>query len=178
MIRRGTTASLNEAAALLQIAVAFPTLPHAHQWLTLAQERFQWQLEGLIDQDGQLIENSPYYDFYALGKYVQVYNYSIAQHVQIYSGFKARLADMANFATYILQPDSQVPLLGASIKATINDHGSFQQLASWNSQLQYSLSHGAQGTVPPKDSVYFPSSALTVMRSNWVRALTLRKAAT
>lgn len=158
---------VNEAAALYELGVAFPTLPSAQTWLALSKQRFQWQLDGLIDADGQLIENSPYYDFYALGKYSEIYNYSVAQNSPIVSNLKAKLDSMTRFAAYILQPDSQVPLLGASIQTTINDHGVFQQLAAADPQLRYVLSHGAQGTQPAKTSVYFPASGLTVMRSGW-----------
>ena len=48
---------------LCTLAVAFPTLPHAQQWLATADQRFQWQFDDIIDADGQLIDNSPYYDF-------------------------------------------------------------------------------------------------------------------
>jgi hypothetical protein len=159
--------STNEAAALYEIGVAFPTLPHAQQWLALGKQRLQWQLDGLIDADGQLIENSPYYDFYALQKYAEIYDYSTAQKSPISSAFPAKLAAMTQFATYILQPDSQVPLLGASIETTIRDHGVFQRLASKNPELSYVLTHGAKGSKPARKSVYFPSSGLTVMRSDW-----------
>jgi hypothetical protein len=158
---------VNEAAALYELGVAFPTLPNAQSWLALAKQRFQWQLNGLIDGDGQLIENSPYYDFYALAKYSEIYNYSVAQHSPITSNFKSKLDAMTHFATYILQPDSQVPLLGASIETTINDHGVYLPLAAMNSQLKYVLTHGAQGTQPSDDSVYFKASGFTVMRSGW-----------
>jgi hypothetical protein len=158
---------VNEAAALYELATAFPTLPHAQEWLKLATQRFQWQLEGLIDSDGQLIENSPYYDFYALSKYWQVYSYSVAHGSSISSDFQSKLKSMLQFATYILQPNSQVPLLGASTEASINDHGVYQQMAATDPQLLYVLTHGAKGTEPEKQSVYFPASALTVMRSGW-----------
>jgi hypothetical protein len=59
----GENHGTNEAAALYNLAVAFPALPHAHQWLLLSRRRIDWQLNGLIDADGQLIENSPYYNF-------------------------------------------------------------------------------------------------------------------
>lgn len=158
---------VNETAALYELGVAFPTLPNAQTWLALAKQRFQWQLDGLIDADGQLIENSPYYDFYALAKYSEIYNYSIAQNSPIISSFKAKLDSMTRFATYILQPDSQVPLLGASIETAINDNGVYLQLAAADPQLRYVLTHGAQGTQPDKNSVYFKASGLTVMRSGW-----------
>jgi peptidoglycan/xylan/chitin deacetylase (PgdA/CDA1 family) len=163
----GNNHSINEAAALYEIGVAFPALPHAQQWLALAKERFKWQLDGLIDADGQLIENSPYYDFYALQKYAGIYDYSTAQKAPISSEFPAKLAAMSRFATYILQPNAQVPLLGASIETTIHDHGILRQFAAANPQLNYVLTAGAEGTVPASKSVYFPSSGLTVMRSDW-----------
>lgn len=158
---------VNEAAALYELAVAFPTLPNSDAWLALAKQRFQWQLAGLIDGDGQLIENSPYYDFYALAKYAEIYDYSRAQHEPIASNFGSKLQTMTHFAAYILEPNSQVPLLGASLKTTINDHGVYQQLAAADPQLRYVLTHGAQGTAPAAPSIYFGASGLTIMRSGW-----------
>jgi hypothetical protein len=158
---------VNEAAALYELGVAFPTLPHAQAWLALAKQRFHWQLDGLIDADGQLIENSPYYDFYAMSKYSEIYDYSVAQNSSITSNFGTKLASMTRFATYILQPDSQVPLLGASIETAINDHGVYLGLTAADPKLRYVLTHGAQGTQPDQNSVYFKASGLTVMRSGW-----------
>ena len=165
--QQGENYATNEAAALFELAVAFPSLPHAHQWLALAEQRFQWQLGGIIDPDGQLIENSPYYDFYVLEKYWQIYNYSVAQGYPISGNFEARLRSMLNFATYILQPNSQVPLMGASLETTINDFGVYNQMAASDPAFRYVLTHGAQGSAPSETSTYFPASALTVMRSEW-----------
>ena len=158
---------INEAAALYELAVAFPALPDARQWLGLARQRFQWQLDGFVGTDGQLIENSPSYDLSALERYGEIYEYSLALHVPVTSGFKSTLDSMTNFATYILQPNSQVPLLGASLENTVNDSGVLGQLAAMNPQLKYVLTHGAAGTKPAEDNVYFPASGLTVMRSGW-----------
>jgi hypothetical protein len=161
------TDSVNEAAALYELAVAFPTLPNAHSWLTLAAQRFQWQLDGFVDSDGEIIENSPYYEFYVLSKYWQIYDYSLAHDAPISSDFYSRLQSMLNFATYILQPNSQVPLLGASIETAINDYGVYEQMAAADPPLRYVLTQGAKGTAPADQSVYFAASGLTVMRSGW-----------
>ena len=59
-----------------------------------------------------------------------------------------RLRDMLSFAAYILQPNSQVPLLGASVQETINDFGLYAGMAKINPTLLYVLTHGAQGTRP------------------------------
>ena len=163
----GENHATNEAAALYGLAVAFPTLPHAQQWLAVAKQRFEWQLDEIIDPDGQLIENSPYYDFYTLEKYWQIYNYSLTYGYPISADFGPRLRSMLNFATYILQPNSQVPLMGASLETTINDSGVYAAMAASDPDFRYVLTHGAQGSPPPDESVFFPASALTVMRSSW-----------
>jgi len=163
----GENHGTNEAVALYNLAVAFPTLPHAAQWKALAQQRFDWQLKGIIDADGQLIENSPFYDFYTLEKYWETYLYMQAQHQVIPPEFAPRLRDMLNFASYILQPNSQVPLLGASVQETINDFGLYAGMAKTDPTLLYVLTHGAAGTRPPVNSKYFAASSLSIMRSGW-----------
>ena len=157
----------NEAAALLNLAVAFPTLPNAHKWLLLAEQRLEWQLKGMIDSSGQLIENSPYYDFYILSKLWQIYQYLIAQRQPVPGGFETRLRSMVNFATYILQPNSQVPMLGSSLEQTIHDYGVYSEMAAMDPHFLYVLTHGDRGVRPPVDSRYFRGSMLTVMRSGW-----------
>jgi Heparinase II/III-like protein/Heparinase II/III N-terminus/Polysaccharide deacetylase len=166
---------VNEAAALYELAVAFPDLPHASQWLSLAKERFQWQLDGLIDSDGQLIENSPYYEFYALSKYWQIYDYSLAHNAPINPDFHSKLMSMVNFATYILQPNDQVPLLGASTEETIHNHGLYQAMTRADPQFDYALTRGEKGTQPKSNSTYFKASGLTVMRSGWPKGPTFSK---
>ena len=155
----------NEAAALYNLAVAFPSLPNAQQWKQLAADRFEWQLMGIIDADGQLVENSPYYDFYTLEKYWGVYSYMLAQRQTPPAGMWSKLASMINFASYILQPNSQVPLLADRLRRPLTITCLHQ--SPIDPQFLYVLTHGAKGSAPPVDSEFFPASSLTVMRSGW-----------
>ena len=163
----GEDFSTSEAAALYELAVAFPTLPDAPQWLSVAKDRLRWQLALAIDADGQLIDNAPSYDFDALNQYWQIHEYSLAQGYPIAADFGARLRSMLNFATYILQPNTRVPLLGASVEKAINDYGVYSDMAGIDPGFRYVVTHGAQGSRPPEKSVSFAASALTVMRSGW-----------
>ena len=159
--------SATEAAALYELAVAFPTLPNAPHWLSLAKDRLRWQLALAIDPDGQLIDNAPYYDFSALDEYWQIYEYSIAQDHPVSADYRPKLQSMLNFASYILQPNTQIPLLGASVEEKINDYGVYAGMAGMDPEFRYVLTHGAQGSRPPRNSISFPASALTIMRSGW-----------
>ena len=162
----------NEAAALFDLALNFPTLPHAHTWLALARQRLSQSMDDLVDGDGALIENSPYYHFYTLDKYWQILAFADRFHYTIAPNFRARLRQMITYATYILQPDSSVPLLGASLTSVIHAHGSFAQMAEANPYFQYVLTHGEKGKVPPRTSVLFPHTGQTILRSGWGRGST------
>ena len=157
----------NEAAALFELAVDFPTLPGAHAWEQIARDRLATSIDTLVDADGALIENSPYYDFYTLDKYWQIYNFAERAHISITADFETRLKSMINYATYLLQPDSSVPLLGASLQAVIHRSGSFKKMAAHDPSFEYVLTHGAKGRRPSQTSIFFPHSGQTIMRSGW-----------
>ena len=157
----------NESAALLELAVDFPTLPGASQWLATSRLRLAESLQQLLDADGQLIENSPYYHFYELDKYWQIYQFSLKTRTPVASDFRSRLSAMVNYATYILQPNDSVPLLGASLEQTFHYHGSYQAIADQYPQFKYVLTHGQSGQRPSDTSRFFAASGRTVIRSGW-----------
>jgi hypothetical protein len=158
---------ISEAAALYELAVAFPTLPNSHSWLTISTQRLHWQLDGLIDANGQLVQNSPSYDINALTQYWQIFKYSVAHDAPVSSDFGAKIQAMVNFVTYILQPNSEIPLLGSSVELAVEKRGVFSKMASSYPQLLYVLTRGSQGIQPADRSVYFSTSGLTIMRSGW-----------
>ena len=165
--QQGENHAVNEAAALLQIGVDFPHMPDAPAWHQLGTTRLNWSIDGIVDPNGVLIENSPYYEFYVLDKLWQIREWAQSTHVSLQSDFNMQIAKMINYATYILQPNSSVPLLGASLETTIKDHGTFAQMAATNPSFAYALTHGAKGSVPPHTSTRFPDSGETIMRSGW-----------
>ena len=158
---------INEAAALLQIAASFPHMPGAHEWQGVATTRLDYAVVSLVDRNGVLIENSPYYQFYTLDKLWQIQRWAQAANTRLSAVFQSQLMKMINYATYILQPNSSVPLLGASLETTIHDHGTYAQMAAADPYFEYVLTHGAKGKVPPKTSVFFSQAGQAIMRSGW-----------
>jgi Heparinase II/III-like protein/Heparinase II/III N-terminus len=165
----GENFSITEAAALYELAVAFGDLPGAAAWLALAKGRFRRQLASAVDADGQLAGSSAYDDISALDEYWQIYEYMLARHRPISANFGARLRSMLTFATYLIQPDRQIPLLGASPQTAIQADGVYASMAAADPNFRYLLTGGAHGSRPPADSVFFRAAALTIMRSGWGR---------
>ena len=158
---------INEAAALMQIAVDFPNLPGSRAWLSTSTLRLNTSVNSLVDHDGILVENSPFYQFYTMDKLWQILSWSKEAGVSLGPDFESQVHKMINYATYILQPNSSVPLLGASIETTIHDHGTFAAMAATDPYFEYVLTHGAKGSKPPKTSIFFPTAGQALLRSGW-----------
>lgn len=160
---------VTEAAALFLIAVNFPDLPNSHQWLNTARQRLHQGLIEIVDSDGVLIENSPYYHFYVLEKYWDIYRYSNEFGVKISEQFDSRINKMINYATFILQPDLSVPLLGASLERRINLSGAYIEMVKLNPNFLYVLTRGEMGKVPSKKVITYPDVGQVIMRSGWYK---------
>src|SRR3989344_8369408 len=137
----GYNHGLNETAALYLVAVNFTDFLHASEWLELSKDRLGDSLVTIVDTDGVLIENSPYYHFYTLEKYWELYSFAQKQNVPISDIFNNRLQQMISYATYILQPNKDIPLLGASLKRKISYWGIYKDIAQSFPELKYVLTN-------------------------------------
>lgn len=155
---------LNEATALLAVAVDFPDLPGAQAWLTTALDRIESERTTLIDADGSLLESSAYYHFYALSKLWQLRNYATSNNISLGEGFNATLDSMIDFGTQLIRPDGSVPLLGASLATTIHRKGAFAQIAESHPAFMYAVTQGAEGTAGLGPGRTFPAAGLTVLQ--------------
>lgn len=159
--------AITEAAALLYLGTTFPDMPNSGKWISMAKNRLSNQLATLIDEDGVLVENSPYYHFYVLEFYRDINKYSIQHNITISDQFTNIITKMIDYGTYILQPNLEVPLLGASIYRKFYNSGQYQEMSSTDPYLLYVLTQGKQGKVPPNLNQYYPVAGQTVMRSGW-----------
>lgn len=158
---------VNEAAALLLLAENFKNLPESKLWMETAIVRIRDGLETLVDSDGVLVENSPYYEFYVLEKYWQINTYAKKNNINLSSEFDAKIKKMTNYCTYILRPDSTIPEISASLKRRISNNGVYKEIAEEHPELKYVLTQGQEGTEPSLNSVEHPTAGQTIMRSGW-----------
>jgi hypothetical protein len=168
--------AVTQASALFLLGVNFPDLPRAAAWRELGKERINTSLLDLVDEDGVLVENTPYYHFYTLEKYWQIYRYSQEHNIPISDEFNHTIHNMVDYATYILRPDQTVPLLGASIPREIKNTGEFSEIAKERPDFRYVMTAGASGEEPAQRSILFPSSGQWVARSVWGKGSTFRNA--
>lgn len=158
---------ITQAAALLVLGENFPDLPQASVWRETGIERLDRGLDELVDPDGVLIENTPYYHLYSLEKYWEIYAYVQTHDIPVSDAFLERIEAMIDHAAYVLQPDRDIPLLGASIPRRIRESGELGAMATENPSLEYVLSEGERGVRPEALHVQYPSSGIVIMRSGW-----------
>jgi peptidoglycan/xylan/chitin deacetylase (PgdA/CDA1 family) len=163
----GNNHGVTEAMALVVLGENFPDLPNAAQWGIEGKQRLSDGLLNIVDDNGVLVENSPYYHFYVLEEYWNIYRYSQKFNIKISDDFLRKLKQMIFYATYILQPDGEVPLLGASLKQTIHLDKTYKEMGEIDKNLLYVLTRGEKGTRPPFLNITFPESRQTIIRSDW-----------
>ena len=157
---------MNQAAALLLVATNFPTLPEAPAWRDLAFSRLTSLMSDVIDPDGVEVENSPYYQYYVLDTIEGILGWASRNAIAIPSDIPSAAQRAIRYAADIVMPNGHTPMLGASIDldASTYDPAVMATLDDAFPMLAYATSKGAAGT-PPDRAVLFPTSGLSVLRS-------------
>ena len=163
----GYNHGLDQAAALYVLAVNFPDLPGAKTWYSIAKNRLQNSIITIVDNEGILIEYSPFYHFYVLEKYWEINQYLKNNGLFISADFNGKINKMISYATYILEPNLTTPTIGASLERKINLEGIYKEIAALNPNFLYVLTQGKQGIRPPKQNTFYPETGETIMRSGW-----------
>lgn len=158
---------ITEAAALYLAGKSFPDLAGSRVWSETGWRRINSGISTIVDEDGSLVENSPFYHFYALEKYWSLNKYFEKIGEAKDKRFSDKLEKMISFSTYILMPNLKVPLLGASIDRQIGFDGVFKEMADRYPEFKYVLTQGKEGKRPEFTSRYFPTTGQVIMRSDW-----------
>ncbi|MGA9525937.1 MAG: alginate lyase family protein, partial [Myxococcaceae bacterium] len=158
-----------EAAALLLIAENFPDFEEASRWRDLALTRYDSLLSDIIGTDGFIIENSAYYQFYVLTQVYQLSQWAQTHGVQLSPQVGPALERMVRFASYIVQPDGHIPMLGASQGLLVRKHQPvlLARMGAVYPEMAHMLTAGMCGRAPTERLAFFDSAGVAVMRSTF-----------
>lgn len=99
--------------------------------------------------------------FFEIDKYLQ------QNHLAIEGFSRDKIDKMVSYVVYMLQPNLEVPTIGASLGRQIGLAGMYKELAASRPDLLYVLTQGAYGEKPSQLNVQYPASGETIMRSGW-----------
>ncbi len=158
-----------EATALLLIAENFPNIPESSHWRDLALTRYDSLLSDIIGTDGFIIENSVYYQFYVLTQVYQLSQWARTHGVALPAAVEPALERMVRFASYVVQPDGHIPMLGASQGLLVRKHQPvlLAKMGATYPELAHMLTAGMCGSAPTERLAFFDSAGVAVLRSSF-----------
>jgi hypothetical protein len=155
-----------EAIALLLVGENFPDLPGSAGWLAVARQRIEGLLAATIDPDGVENEKSPFYHFYVFDIMLQTEQWAEQNKIELPGHFSARLDEMVRYATEIIYPDGQIPLMGASLETRpARSMSMYGELIERFPEFEFALTAGESGRPPAKRATIFPFSGQSILRS-------------
>ncbi|MGH8890021.1 MAG: alginate lyase family protein [Acidothermaceae bacterium] len=162
----GYNHGFTEASALLLVAANFPSFPESATWQPLATSRLTELMQTTVGADGVEIERSPFYHFYVFDFALQVENWAKANGVTLPVSFTQRVQSMVRYATDIVWPNGQVPLIGSSVRLKPAGFANlYAGIAKTDPHFQYVASGGTAGSPPSDPAVLFSTSGQIVLRS-------------
>ena len=159
----------SEALALAVVARNLPDLPDAPAWAALASARLEGVMRSVVDGDGVVVENSPFYHYYVLGFALQFDAWARTYAFPVSPEFEASMVRMVRYATFALQPDGFIPALGASVELGVDDLDPriYAPLAADHPEFAFVYTKGAAGVPPGERAVLFPISGQAMLRSGF-----------
>lgn len=162
----GYNHGFTEASALLLVAANFPSFAASATWQPLATTRLTQLMQTTVGADGVEIERSPFYHFYVFDFALQVENWAKANGVAMPAAFTQRVQSMVRYATDIVWPNGQVPLIGSSVRLKPAGFASlYAGIEKTDPHFQYVVSDGASGSPPSDFAALFSTSGQIVLRS-------------
>jgi len=158
-----------EAAALLLIATYFPDAPDAATWQATALDRLDSLMEVAVDGDDVEVEKSPFYHFYVMNFANEIARWARQNGVPVSESFVAKAASMTRYATYIVHPNGEVPLIGASVELDARRQSpSINRILGTSDPLyEYTRTGGRAGVAPTERNILFKESGHSILRSGW-----------
>jgi hypothetical protein len=156
-----------ESAALLLIASNFPDSADSPSWQATALQRLDVLMEKAVDGDGVEVEKSPFYHFYVMNFANEIAVWAQRFDVPVSDSFIRKAAAMTRYSTYIVHPNGEVPLIGASVQldARRQSRPISEILGRSDSEFEYIRTGGSAGTEPTSRNILFAESGHSILRS-------------
>jgi hypothetical protein len=107
-----TNHGIMQNLALLQICIAFPTLPDVEQYKQLAFNRLRDQMTFYINDEGVVLEHSSAYHKWGMEFIRAAFRYLTLMNVDIPGDWKEKYEKAKDFYAQLRRPDGSLPMFG------------------------------------------------------------------
>ncbi len=145
-------------------------LADSPSWRATAIARLDGMLARVLDEDGVEVEQSPFYHFYFLTGFWDIYRWAREHGIALSPEADTRILQMLHYAAHITLPNGDIPMLGTSVARNIRksqDTPRYAEMAELDPAFKYVLRAGKEGSPPLETRRLFPSSGQAVLRSGF-----------
>jgi hypothetical protein len=159
---------LMETNGVLTCGLVFPEFKRAQDWVKIAIDKFEAEMQRQVHPDGAQIEYSTSYQFVCIHNFEAVLDKTDRASGHKFSqAYRDRLISMYEHVMYFMRPDGKLPMLNDA-----DQHAIIPQLIRASEKFNrpdflYVATHGKKGTPPIHLSRRFPYAKRAIMRSGW-----------
>ncbi len=156
-----------ELYTIFLVAVVFPELKDAEQWLQFSMEELVKNIQSDVLDDGVHCELSTDYHHIVLRNFLGVRRLAAMNNIVFPQEFDDQIKKALEFSVYVHKPDGTIPSLSDG------DTGCFLSLLEQgydlygSEEMRYVATQGKFGIPPISRSKAFPSGGYYIMRSGW-----------
>ncbi|MBP2240286.1 hypothetical protein J2Z40_000839 [Cytobacillus eiseniae] len=162
---KNTNHGMFQDEALLVFAHYFNEVKGSQIYEQVAKQRLRSYFDTIISDEGVHLEHSPAYH-QVIANAVQRYKTYFETNMDESKDYFSDLYDrMAEYATYIIKPNGNWPLVGDTF---LKDQPS-ANLWTNHPYYQYSVSQGQRGATPPAADAVFPQAGYAIFRDDWIK---------
>jgi hypothetical protein len=156
-----------ECNGLGTIGILFPELRESREFVKIALDRMNMEIDKQVYPDGSQVELAPGYHQVSMVNFMDLAGVAKLNKVTLPQGYLERLKKMYEFNLYLMDPSGSLP--------PFNDAGRSKITSSlkdaydiWNDkEFLFGATLGMEGQKPVYDSYFFNYSGYYVMRSGW-----------
>lgn len=146
----------------------FLNLEDKNDWVEIAKQRLQQQLDYAFTDEMVHVENSPGYQLGVMELFIRISEFLAQFQDKFGTTLYDDMKESAEFLAYISKPNGVIAEIGDTSKsgseALVN---SPKMLMFNNEHLLYANSLGKKGSMPKETSVVYPESGYYISRNDW-----------
>jgi len=135
------------------------------EWIALAKERLQQQMDFAYSGEMVNVENSYSYAIISMELFHDIASFLACNGDMFGKTLSSRIEEQYDFLAYLLKPNGYYAQTGDSHKGYLLDTN--PEYADMDTILAYAMTNGQKGTVPNSNSKIFPESGYYAYREKW-----------
>lgn len=164
-----TNHGLEQARVLLLLSVVYKKSFYSVEWKSKSIDRLNSELTFSFTDEGVHVENSPAYHYFVLKIFLMIISDYVDYDLgELTSEFNSIARKALNFLTFIIHPDSKLPIIGDTEAIKIGDvfESYFSKFPEYKN-FKYAHSQGRLGIAPSKNYLLCQRSGYGIIRNRW-----------